>query len=303
MPMKKFLAALAAVALTAVALTGCSSSSSDIKISGDFGGALTMKSGFPVADPGGKVTVVEHGDKPVTDAAFIVARRTVFNGETGEMLVTQVSPLPVETVEGDPEWLDLVVSTTGVDERSIIIAPISDVYGAGVADQVGLKDSSPIVVVDDVLTTAQDRASGTAEALPSGFPTVTLAENGQPTLTLPGGNPPSELQIADSIAGDGATVKDGDDVVVHYQGTNWRTGEVFDQDWGSRVPQSFNTSGVVSGFKKALVGQKVGSQVVAIIPPAEGYGETGNENAGILGTDTLVFVIDILATVPGLPAQ
>jgi peptidylprolyl isomerase len=53
---------------------------------------------------------------------------------------------------------------------------------------------------------------------------------------------------------------------------------------------------VVPGFKKALVGQTVGSQVVAVIPPADGYGSDGNSQAGIKGTDTLVFVIDILNT-------
>ena len=30
------------------------------------------------------------------------------------------------------------------------------------------------------------------------------------------------------------------------------------------------------------------------IPPAQGYGEEGNEDAGIKGTDTLFFVVDIL---------
>jgi peptidylprolyl isomerase len=53
---------------------------------------------------------------------------------------------------------------------------------------------------------------------------------------------------------------------------------------------------VVSGFGKAMVGQTVGSQVEVIIPPSEGYGTAGQESAGISGTDTLVFVIDILAT-------
>jgi FKBP-type peptidyl-prolyl cis-trans isomerase len=33
-----------------------------------------------------------------------------------------------------------------------------------------------------------------------------------------------------------------------------------------------------------------------VVPPAEGYGKTGNSQAGIKGTDTLVFVLDILAT-------
>ncbi len=31
------------------------------------------------------------------------------------------------------------------------------------------------------------------------------------------------------------------------------------------------------------------------IPPKLGYGEDGNEGAGIKGTDTLYFVVDILA--------
>jgi peptidylprolyl isomerase len=39
----------------------------------------------------------------------------------------------------------------------------------------------------------------------------------------------------------------------------------------------------------------VGSRVVLVIPPDKGYGTTGNEQAGISGTDTLVFVVDILA--------
>ncbi len=38
----------------------------------------------------------------------------------------------------------------------------------------------------------------------------------------------------------------------------------------------------------------VGSRVILEIPPADGYGEQGNEQAGIKGTDTLFFVVDIL---------
>ena len=37
-----------------------------------------------------------------------------------------------------------------------------------------------------------------------------------------------------------------------------------------------------------------------VIPPADGYGKTGNSRAGIKGTDTLVFVVDILGAItPG----
>ena len=35
--------------------------------------------------------------------------------------------------------------------------------------------------------------------------------------------------------------------------------------------------------------------MILSIPPEQGYGAEGNPNAGIKGTDTLYFLIDILA--------
>lgn len=302
--MKKLLTAVPVAALVLSLLTACSGGASNdqVEITGDFGGAVLFESGYPVNNPGDSVSVVEKGDAPVSDEPFVVARRTVFNGETGALLVTQAAVLPTETVDEDPEWLRQVVTTTGVDQRSVLVATLAAVYGPGVGEQVGLTDDTPIVMVDDVLSAIQGKSNGAPQELPAGFPTVTLAEDGKPSVTLPDTAPPSTLEIGVSMLGDGATVADGDDVVVQYQGTNWRTGEVFDESWGRRIPATFNTEGVVQGFKKAVVGQPVGSQVVVIIPPGEGYGEQGNPQADIQGSDVLVFVIDILATVSPNPA-
>ncbi len=52
---------------------------------------------------------------------------------------------------------------------------------------------------------------------------------------------------------------------------------------------------MIPGWDETLVGQTVGSQLILVIPPEQGYGSEGNANAGISGTDTLVFVVDILA--------
>jgi len=51
---------------------------------------------------------------------------------------------------------------------------------------------------------------------------------------------------------------------------------------------------VIPGWNDGLPGVTVGSRVMLVIPPAYGYGKAGNSQAGIKGTDTLVFVIDIL---------
>src|SRR5690606_12934654 len=122
-----------------------------------------------------------------------------------------------------------------------------------------------------------------------------FADDGRPTVGIPEGDPPAELQIGVLVTGDGAVVAPGDEFTVQYQGVNWRTGEIFDETWG-QAPRSFTT--VIAGFERAVVGKPVGSRVIAVIPPAQGYGEEGNAGAGIEGTDTLVFVIDILATTP-----
>jgi peptidylprolyl isomerase len=97
--------------------------------------------------------------------------------------------------------------------------------------------------------------------------------------------------------GDGEVVADGATVTVQYYGINWNTATVFDQSWTGGGPTSFSTAGVVEGFAKGMIGQTVGSQVIVVIPPELGYGPSGGSpDAGIGADDTIVFVIDILAT-------
>jgi peptidylprolyl isomerase len=160
-----------------------------------------------------------------------------------------------------------------------------------------VKGGDSLVFVVDVKSVTPTKASGASKALPSGYPAVKLAADGRPTVTIPKATAPKSLKIAETKTGTGAVVKATDQVTVQYQGVLWRTGKVFDQSWG-KSPATFLPSQVVKGFGKALVGHRVGSQVVAIVPPAEGYGSAGQPGAGIKGTDTMVFVVDILSATP-----
>ncbi|MBN9612290.1 MAG: FKBP-type peptidyl-prolyl cis-trans isomerase, partial [Actinobacteria bacterium] len=131
-----------------------------------------------------------------------------------------------------------------------------------------------------------------------------LDKNGKPTVTMPKSKAPAKLDIATLIQGEGDTVKDGDQVTVHYVGAIWRNGEVFNSSWDGGQPATFTVAypnGVIEGSYKALVGAKVGSQVIAIVPPSAGYGKNTAENLkgsakDVKNDDTLVFVVDILAT-------
>ena len=121
------------------------------------------------------------------------------------------------------------------------------------------------MVVADVVSLVPSKASGAAQPPVAGLPTVTLASNGKPTVTIPSGyTAPATTQIATLIKGAGAVVTATDTVVIQYQGTNLRTGKIFDQTWGAS-PYTGAANGFVPGFTNALVGQTVGSQVIAVI--------------------------------------
>ncbi|GAA2748417.1 FKBP-type peptidyl-prolyl cis-trans isomerase [Amnibacterium kyonggiense] len=200
---------------------------------------------------------------------------------------------PVDGAQVLPGFAEAVVCAKEGDLVATVI-PASKAFGTAGSEQIGVAGGDSIVFVAKIYGHSPTKATGAAKALPSGFPKVTLAANGAPTVKIPATDPPKELKIAASKVGTGQTVKSGDSVTVQYQGVLWRTGEIFDQSWG-KSPTTFATTQVVKGFGDALVGQKVGSQVVAIIPPKDGYGTTGSQDGTIKGTDTMVFVIDILA--------
>ncbi|HXD61616.1 MAG TPA: FKBP-type peptidyl-prolyl cis-trans isomerase [Lacisediminihabitans sp.] len=194
-------------------------------------------------------------------------------------------------------------STPG--SRIVAVIPPADAFGKQGSSGLGIAATDSIVFVIDVLKTEAPvkvlkKADGKAQEPKAGFPTVKLAKNGEPTITMPKTDPPKDLQIEVLKKGAGKTVKDGATVTINYTGALWATGKTFDSSWTRGAPATFATTGVVSGFGKAMIGQTVGSQVVAVIPPSEGYGADGNQADPnvpdeISGTDTMVFVIDILA--------
>ena len=51
---------------------------------------------------------------------------------------------------------------------------------------------------------------------------------------------------------------------------------------------------LLPGIQSAVTGKKLGSRVLAVIPPKQGYGTSGNTQLGVTGTDTLVFVMDLI---------
>ena len=116
----------------------------------------------------------------------------------------------------------------------------------------------------------------------------------EPTIAAGGSNPPSVLTGQDLVVGTGTSPGPNATVQVQYVGSLYSNGKVFDASWTDNGPATFPLSGVVPGFKDAIVGMKVGGRREIVIPPAYGYGAAGSPPA-IPPNATLVFVIDLLA--------
>ena len=145
--------------------------------------------------------------------------------------------------------------------------------------------------------TPLEKATGEAVAPVDGLPTVALADNGKPTITIPSGAAaPTSLIVQPLIKGTGAVVEAGQTISVQYTGIIWDTGKQFDSSWDRGQPADFviGKGSVIAGWDEGLVGQTIGSQVLLVVPPDKGYGSTGTSDGSIKGTDTLVFVVDIL---------
>ena len=127
------------------------------------------------------------------------------------------------------------------------------------------------------------------------LPSASGSFGDKPTLTFPAGPAPAELEVSVLAPGDGPLVEAGETIVVNYLGQTWG-GHVFDNsyDRGSTIAFPIGVGAVIGGWDAGLVGQAIGSRVLLSIPPHEGYGPRGVPQAGIRGTDTLVFVVDVV---------
>ncbi|QKT07641.1 FKBP-type peptidyl-prolyl cis-trans isomerase [Gordonia sp. X0973] len=95
------------------------------------------------------------------------------------------------------------------------------------------------------------------------------------------------------------TITADDMVSVCYMGVNGRDGKVFDSAYQRGTPASFPLTNVVTGFQKAIVGQKPGATVAVAMTPDDGYKAMGGmPDAGIQADDPLVFVLQIKAIEP-----
>src|ERR1700736_4010335 len=124
--------------------------------------------------------------------------------------------------------------------------------------------------------------------------TVAGAFGASPVVKIPKLDANNKLTVKTVIAGTGATMTRSDAMAANFVLYFWQgTSSALKANTFTRNPTVIGGT-MLPGLESALIGKKVGSRVLAVIPPALGYGTSGNPQLGITGSTTLVFVIDLL---------
>jgi peptidylprolyl isomerase len=252
-----------------------------------------------------QVTTITKGDGAVVPSgATAVMQVSVYNAATGETLITSdyTRGGVIGYVKEATPAFGAVIQCDTIGSRAVAVGPVTELLGEDAISQYSLPIGSDdtIVLVVDVTGSYLGKANGADQPAQAGFPSVVLAPDGRPGFSFASGqDAPTKYGAADLKVGKGATVKKGDAVVLNYTGVVWGADSVAETTWDGlptvKVMASLtdDESGVTDGLLKAIVGKKVGSQVVVIVPPDLGYA-SGSAPAGVPEGSTLVYVVDIL---------
>ena len=295
-------AGLVAAAVVAVPAGAASGPLSAVTVSTDASAKPTVKFDKPFAVKKTAHSVVTAGTgDALAKGQTISFDYVLVNGRTGKEIQTSYGTTPAALVldskQTAKQLVDGLIGQKVGSRVLVAIAPKDGLAKRLNSKQVKTGDTLLFVVDVKSVHTPLPKATGDPVAPVAGLPTVALADNGKPTITIPSGvAAPTSLVVQPLIKGTGPVVTAGQTISVHYTGVIYGTGKQFDSSWDRGTPANFviGKGQVIAGWDEGLVGQTVGSQVLLIVPPDKGYGASGQSSAGIKGTDTLVFVVDIL---------
>ncbi|MFD8981951.1 FKBP-type peptidyl-prolyl cis-trans isomerase [Streptomyces sp. NPDC059564] len=191
-----------------------------------------------------------------------------------------------------------------VGSRVLVVAPPAAAFGAQGQPQLGVGPADNLVFVLDLDSVMPKKVEGTQAPIPSELPQVKADKDEAATITVPKNDPPKELVDKVLIEGKGPEVKSGQTVYMQYSGAAWAPNQgkdaakLFDTSWKTGAPFStvIGQGQVIEGWDKGLVGKKVGSRVLLVIPPEQAYKDQA-KGEDLPANSTLVFVVDIVGAV------
>jgi len=275
---------------------------SSVKVEGEVGTDPKVTFDGQVETDGVTSEVITEGDgEKVASGDTILADYWLGNGYTQEEVFSTHPDAAQLMVVDDGTLSQMFLEATEgqtIGSRVAVAAPAEEIFGPEGNPQLGVGNKDTVVAVVDLQSKVAEGPDGAEKPAPAWAPKIVEGDSGPTSFDFTGTpGPAKRLGKAVLIDGTGPVVEKGQTIAVNYLGQVFEGKKPFDESYSKGQPAAFaiGVGKVVPGWDKTLVGAKVGSRLVLAIPPAEGYGEQGNEQAGIKGTDTLYFVVDILA--------
>jgi peptidylprolyl isomerase len=268
---------VASIGVAVAATPSAATPLAPVTVSGDVAAkpTVTFKKPFGVKKTANQVVTAGTG-AALTQGQRITFDYVLVDGRTGKELETSWGKNPGSmALDNTKTAAQLVTSLVGshLGGRVLVaIAPKDGLTTRLKSKSVKKTDTLLFVIDPKTVRAPLAKATGDVVAPVAGLPTVALAADGKPVVAA------------------------GQTITAHYTGVIWASGKQFDSSWDRGAPVDFaiGVGKVIKGWDEGLVGQTVGSQILLVVPPDKGYGTAGQTSAGISGTDTLVFVVDIL---------
>ncbi|HQR28250.1 MAG TPA: FKBP-type peptidyl-prolyl cis-trans isomerase [Nocardioides sp.] len=246
-------------------------------------------------------TVVIEGDgETVGEGDSVITHVWIGNGAAKAQSYSDFNQSAVVLSLGEQTLPALSQGLEGqtVGSRVVIASPPAQAWGNQGNTQLGIGNADTVVFVVDLLDILPDGPDGTKQKPAAWAPTIVETDGEPSSLDFAGTPPPSgRLMRTTVIEGTGKPVTKGQHLYVNYLGQVPGSDKPFDESYSRDTPFDFviGQGSVVKGWDQGLLGVKVGSRVIVQVPPDKGYGKAGQPDVGIKGTDTMYFVVDVLA--------
>lgn len=315
--MRKLTPTLAVLGLAAFTLTSCATPSFSaqcerpaqeqqlgdiVTVTGTPGAEPTVTTFTPLRTSELKLYDLDPGTGPAIASPdqTLVIDLVLYRGESGERLAGTNYDENITRKSTMKSWADqlpgLGAALECAQQQTRIVALLSpEDVGEMAQSAFALAEDESLLAVIDVHKVYLHRAEGRRVFnTDRGVPSVVRAPDGRPGVVIPSTQPPAELITQVLIQGDGAPITAEHSFHAHFSGFTWAQRKQFNSTWGN-APERFHLDALIEeieGVAQALEGQRVGSQVLIVVPPELGYGDRAQ--GSIPANSTLVFVFDIL---------
>jgi hypothetical protein len=253
---------------------GPGDASNAVTASGDVGDSPAIEFPTPlIAEETQRTVLVEGEGEPAAPGSIIRASFVYLDGASG---AAGEETTAFFTASDVAKQLGEALECVTVGSRLAVVGQVGDLH-PDATDEEGT-----LVVVLDIEAIYLGKANGVNQLPQDGMPTVVTAVDGTPGISSTYVPPADEPRIATIKAGGGATVADDSAVVFHARSWSWSAGTGNSvtlgqvDSWTRGTPFAFvPTLEALNGEQSlvdAIVGAKVGSQVLVVIPDADGAG-------------------------------